>query len=213
MDDAAPYSPGRRERRAPRAEERDASTCSPRPARPAIALAARQYQQATNMTDRMAALATLALHAGARTRRPRSTTSIGATPTIRSSSTNGSALQAVDPRSRDARPGAGADVASGLLDLQSEPRARADRRVRADATRPSSTGRTAPATSFSPTSSLELDPKNPQVAARLGTAFRSWRALEPVRRERAEAALRRIAAAPNLSRDLADIAGRSLDAA
>jgi aminopeptidase N len=60
---------------------------------------------------------------------------------------------------------------------------------------------------------LELDPKNPQVAARLGTAYRSWRALEPVRRERAEAALRRIAAAPNLSRDLADIAGRSLDVA
>ena len=49
---------------------------------------------------------------------------------------------------------------------------------------------------------LALDPKNPQVAARLTTAFRSWRALEPVRRGRAEAALRRVAAAPNLSRDL-----------
>jgi aminopeptidase N len=58
---------------------------------------------------------------------------------------------------------------------------------------------------------LELDPKNPQVAARLTTAFRSWRALEPVRRGRAEAALRRVAAA-NLSRDLRDIVDRSLDA-
>ena len=59
---------------------------------------------------------------------------------------------------------------------------------------------------------LELDPKNPQVAARLSTAFRSWRALEPARRERAEAALRRVAAA-DLSRDLKDIVDRSLDVA
>src|SRR5207244_11618441 len=59
---------------------------------------------------------------------------------------------------------------------------------------------------------LELDPKNPQVAARLSTAFRSWRALEPVRRGRAEAALRRVGAA-NLSRDSRDIVGRSLDTA
>jgi aminopeptidase N len=59
---------------------------------------------------------------------------------------------------------------------------------------------------------LELDPKNPQVAARLTTAFRSWRALEPGRRARAETALRRIAAAQNLSRDLRDIVDRSLEA-
>ena len=57
---------------------------------------------------------------------------------------------------------------------------------------------------------LALDPKNPQVAARMTTAFRSWRALEPVRRGRAEAALRRIAAESTLSRDLRDIAARSL---
>ena len=57
---------------------------------------------------------------------------------------------------------------------------------------------------------LALDPKNPQVAARLATAFRSWRALEPVRRARAEAALRRIAAAPNLSRDLPTLWAASL---
>ena len=36
---------------------------------------------------------------------------------------------------------------------------------------------------------LALDSKNPQVAARLATAFRSWRALESVRRSKAEAAL------------------------
>jgi aminopeptidase N len=59
---------------------------------------------------------------------------------------------------------------------------------------------------------LALDPKNPQVASRMTTAFRSWRALEPTRRARAEGALRRIAAASNLSRDLRDIVDRSLAA-
>jgi aminopeptidase N len=57
---------------------------------------------------------------------------------------------------------------------------------------------------------LELDPANPQVAARLLTAMRSWRSLEPQRQARAEAALRRILAQPQLSADLRDIASRSL---
>src|SRR5208282_2480055 len=57
---------------------------------------------------------------------------------------------------------------------------------------------------------LALDPKNPQVAARLMGAFRSWRALEPTRRARAEAALRRVAATPALSRDASDIVARTL---
>jgi aminopeptidase N len=57
---------------------------------------------------------------------------------------------------------------------------------------------------------LALDPKNPQVAARLMGAFRSWRALEAQRRTKAEAALRRVAAAPTLSPDLHDIVARTL---
>ena len=57
---------------------------------------------------------------------------------------------------------------------------------------------------------LALDPKNPQVAARLMGAFRSWRALELKRRANAEAALRRVAAAPALSRDVNDIVARTL---
>jgi aminopeptidase N len=57
---------------------------------------------------------------------------------------------------------------------------------------------------------LTLDPTNPQMAARMLRAFRSWRALEPGRRALAEAALRRVASAPNLSRDASDIAQRSL---
>ncbi|GLS46519.1 aminopeptidase N [Methylobacterium brachythecii] len=57
---------------------------------------------------------------------------------------------------------------------------------------------------------MALDRRNPQIAARLLTAFGSWRQLEPARRAAAEAALRGIAAAEGLSRDVADIAGRSL---
>ncbi len=57
---------------------------------------------------------------------------------------------------------------------------------------------------------LELDPINPQVAARLLVSFRSWRTYEPKRRAAAEAALRRIVARDGLSRDVRDIAERSL---
>jgi aminopeptidase N len=57
---------------------------------------------------------------------------------------------------------------------------------------------------------LALDGKNPQVAARLMTAFRAWRALEPTRRSQAEAALKRAAAVASLSADVRDIVTRSL---
>ena len=57
---------------------------------------------------------------------------------------------------------------------------------------------------------LDLDAKNPQVAARLLSAFRSWRTLEAKRRSRAESALRQVAGAASLSPDVTDIAERSL---
>jgi len=57
---------------------------------------------------------------------------------------------------------------------------------------------------------LDIEKRNPQVAARLATAFRSWRSLEPVRRAAARKALSSIAATKGLSRDLADIVGRTL---
>jgi aminopeptidase N len=57
---------------------------------------------------------------------------------------------------------------------------------------------------------LALDGKNPQLAARLATAFRSWRILEEGRRAKAQAALEHIKATPGLSRDLADIVERAL---
>ncbi len=57
---------------------------------------------------------------------------------------------------------------------------------------------------------LTLDPKNPQLAARLLSAFKSWRVLEPTRRARAQTALRRVAAVPSLSPDVGDIVRRAL---
>ena len=57
---------------------------------------------------------------------------------------------------------------------------------------------------------LQLDPKNPQVAARIIGAFRSWRALEAQRRQRAQATLRRVADTASLSRDVHDIVARTL---
>jgi aminopeptidase N len=57
---------------------------------------------------------------------------------------------------------------------------------------------------------IELDPKNPQVTARLLSAFKSWRVLEPARRAAAEKALQRVAARAGLSADSADIVSRSL---
>jgi aminopeptidase N len=57
---------------------------------------------------------------------------------------------------------------------------------------------------------LELDAFNPQVAARLLAAFRSWRNLEPGRRALARESLETVAARPSLSPDLRDIVGRAL---
>jgi aminopeptidase N len=57
---------------------------------------------------------------------------------------------------------------------------------------------------------LRIDPMNPQLAARLLTAFGTWRIMSEDRRREAERALRRIAENANISRDVGDIAHRSL---
>jgi aminopeptidase N len=58
---------------------------------------------------------------------------------------------------------------------------------------------------------LEIDRFNPQVAARLLSAFRSWKTLEPTRRALAGENLRRIAAATPLSQDVYEIVTKMLD--
>jgi aminopeptidase N len=57
---------------------------------------------------------------------------------------------------------------------------------------------------------IALDPSNPQIAARLLTAMRSWRSLEERRRGMAEEMLKRIAERSVLSTDVRDIVTRSL---
>jgi aminopeptidase N len=57
---------------------------------------------------------------------------------------------------------------------------------------------------------LQVEKRNPQVAARLATALRSWRSFEPERQEQARIVLAGIAAKPDLSADLRDIVERTL---
>ncbi|HTV68900.1 MAG TPA: aminopeptidase N [Rhizobiaceae bacterium] len=57
---------------------------------------------------------------------------------------------------------------------------------------------------------LAVEKKNPQIAARLATALRSWRSLEPARMAKARETLLRIANTENLSADLRDIVERTL---
>jgi aminopeptidase N len=59
---------------------------------------------------------------------------------------------------------------------------------------------------------VSLDAFNPQVAARLATAFRSWRMLEPGRQRLAREALEGIESEAKLSRDSAEIVTRCLAA-
>ena len=59
---------------------------------------------------------------------------------------------------------------------------------------------------------IELDGFNPQVAARILGAFRSWQMLEPGRRKLAKAALETVHAAKGLSRDAYEIVTRTLGA-
>ena len=57
---------------------------------------------------------------------------------------------------------------------------------------------------------LELDPLNPQVAARLASAFGRWRRFGEGRQKLMREQLQRILAAPQLSRDVAEVAGKTL---
>jgi aminopeptidase N len=58
---------------------------------------------------------------------------------------------------------------------------------------------------------VALDALNPQLAARLATAFNGWQRLEPRRREAARAVVAELAAREGLSRNLAEIIGSVLN--
>jgi aminopeptidase N len=175
----------------------------------AIALAARQYHQATNMTDRTAALGTLSLY-GVPERRAAIDDfyrRYAADPLIIDKWLS---LQAAIPEAATLER-VRALTSHPAFSLQNPNRVRAligafAQSNQTQFNRPDGAG-----FAFLADTVLALDPMNPQVASRLSTAFRSWRALEPTRRAHAEAALRRIAAEPKLSRDVNDIVSRSLD--
>ena len=57
---------------------------------------------------------------------------------------------------------------------------------------------------------LELDALNPQVAARLASAFNPWKRFEPARKALMKAELERIAAKPGLCKDVYEIVTRAL---
>ncbi len=174
----------------------------------AIARALAQYRDADNMTDRMAALETLAQHD-----RPERTEALNDFYTRYANDPliidKWLALQAAIPEP------ATLDRVRALTDHPAFSMANPNR-VRALIGSFAQVNHTqfnradGAGYDFVADAVLTLDPKNPQVAARLTGAFRSWRALEPRRRERAEATLRRVAAAPALSRDVHDILARTL---
>ena len=58
---------------------------------------------------------------------------------------------------------------------------------------------------------LEIDQFNPQIAARLSGAFKSWRMLEPDRCVLARRALEQVAGTDGLSRDTYEIVSKTLD--
>jgi aminopeptidase N len=174
----------------------------------AIARAATQYEAADNMTDRMAALATLSLHEGPARE--------GALADFYKRFADNAlvvdkwfSLQATSPE-----PGTLGKVseltAHPAFSFANPNRVRSLIGAFAQSNPTQFNRADGAGYHFVANVILSLDPKNPQLAARMATAFRTWRTLEAGRRAKAEAALMQIKAAPNLSRDLSDIVERAL---
>jgi aminopeptidase N len=173
----------------------------------AIARATHQFETADNMTDRMAALATLALHPGPD--RERALTDFYARFAAEALVIDKwFSLQAMAPQP-DTLDRIRALTTHAAFSFGNPNRVRA--LIGAFAANPTQFNRADGAGyDFIADTLLALDPKNPQLAARLATAFRTWRILEQGRRAKAESALERVKAGANLSRDLSDIVERAL---
>jgi aminopeptidase N len=176
----------------------------------AITLAARQYQAADNMTDRMAALAALSL-ADVPERAAALDdfyTRYAGDPLIVD---KWFSLQAAipEPATLDR---VKALTAHPAFSFANPNRVRALISAFAMANQKEFSRADGAGFDFVADTVLALDPKNPQLAARLLSALKSWRVLEPQRRARAQAALQRVAAAPSQSADVADIVKRALAA-
>ena len=172
--------------------------------------AAVQYRDAPGMTDRLGALAVLALHDATR--------SAGPLAHYRSRYAN-------DPLALDKwfalqaqLPGEGALARVQALEadpaftLKNPNRARAVLGTFASGN-PTGFHRTDGASyRMYAERLLALDALNPQIAARLATVFNGWQRLEPQRREAARAALAGLAGRDGLSRNLTEILGNMLKA-
>jgi aminopeptidase N len=174
----------------------------------AIAMAARQYSSADKMTDRMAAVTTLSLHPV----RERQAAIDDFYRRYREDALvldKWFALQAAIPE---------ATTLDRVRELTSHPafsltnpnRVRALVWAFAQMNQTQFNRADGAGYAFVVDNVLALDPINPQVASRLMGVFKSWRALEPGRRAKAEAELRRVAATSSLSTDVRDIVERSL---
>jgi len=207
MATSEPYSPDAASagRRALRNTALDLLTAEAAPE--AIARAARQYQTADNMTDRFAALATLSQHIT-----PEKSTALADFYKRYADDAlivdKWFSLQAATPQ---------ADTLGQVRALTGHPAFSFanPNRVRALVSafaqgNPTQFNRADGAGyEFVADTILALDPKNPQLAARVATAFRTWRTLENGRQSKAQTALRRIKATSGLSRDLSDIIERA----
>jgi aminopeptidase N len=205
---AGPYSPDASAagRRALRNVALDLLAASGAPA--AIARAAKQYASADNMTDRMAALATLSQHAVP----DRSATLADFYKRYAADALvvdKWFSLQATIPQA-DTLANVRALTAHPAFSMANPNRVRSLIGAFAQANPTQFNRADGAGYDFVADTILTLDPKNPQLAARMGTAFRTWRTLEPGRRALAEAALTRIKATASLSRDLTDIVERAL---
>ena len=171
-------------------------------------IAMRQFQTGANMTDQMAALATLCAHATPQRERALDSffRSHADEPLILDKWFSLQAMIAEpETLSRVRRL-----THSHAFSLTNPNRVRALIGAFANGNPTGFNGADGAGYRFITETALKLDEINPQVAARLLSAFRSWRNLEAGRRALAKAALESVAAHERLSPDVRDIVARSL---
>ena len=187
--------PGRQKRRAACLEERRARPACRHRDPDDLARAYRQYQTADNMTDRVAALVTLSLHGV-----PESEHALadfykrydfgrtGRRQMVFAAGDRSRSLNTLDNvRNLTAHP---------AFSLANPNRVRALIGAFAQGNTTQFNRIDGLGYDFIADTVLALDPKNPQISARLATAFRTWRTLEDGRRRRRKPPLTRIKATP-----------------
>jgi aminopeptidase N len=174
----------------------------------AITRAAAQYDAADNMTDRMAALTTLSQHAV-----PERSTALADFYQRYAADAlivdKWFSLQATGPQA-ETLDNVRALTAHPAFSMANPNRVRALIGAFAQANPTQFNRADGAGYDFVADTILALDPNNPQLAARMATAFRTWRTLESGRQAKARTALQRIKATSGLSRDLSDIVERAL---